>query len=540
MGIFMIKPGNTYQKRKYSAFLLLGAVSAFIMAVLGILFWLITEKNLGLQDGQGTFFAFLVLLGFILWVPSMYLAAKRNFDLFHPLVFPVWTYLFPSLVLGGFMIPGLGLYPSWILTLIPDPGYYLPLAAIYIILGFAGLVAGFVLPFGGRMGRGLSRHVPAWRWDPDKLLKPAILMILIGVMAYVMSHVLGVVGYQMSDSPSLFGGLAFSLSAVGDFGAFLLWWAYWGWQRNSGQRLKKSYMLSWALAFLLWGGRLVTIVLISGSRASFLVAMLQVVAAYYLVRRKFSKRALMGFGLIIVIALLAGLLWGTTYREIKESESLVSLEEGLQVASDALTQVGNRGIADNAAYAFEAFLTRIDTFSCFAVIVSNYQSLKFAEKQLGIAGNMWTYTWTSFIPRFLWPEKPLISDARTIAEIYFRFPKSSFAFTLFGDLLRNFGPFGIPIGMALLGIFLRLLYTVGVEEGHNSAWRSAVYFTLLIGVPYESFYSTILPIWIRMAFMLLLGGAVVNFLVRLQQHGQRFFSLYSEYDTSRRRINSAK
>lgn len=96
--------------------------------------------------------------------------------------------------------------------------------------------------------------------------------------------------------------------------------------------------------------------------------------------------------------------------------------------------------------------------------------------------------------------------------------------TVFGDLLRNFGPLGIPMGMALLGIFLRLLYTVGVEEGQQSAWRSAAYFMLLMAVPYESFYSTILPTWIRMVFMLLLGGAVVNFLVRLQQHRHRFFS----------------
>jgi hypothetical protein len=337
------------------------------------------------------------------------------------------------------------------------------------------------------------------------------------VVAYVSAYALGVVGYQITDSPSLFGGLVHSLMVVGDFGGFLLFWAYWGWQRNSRQSPKKSYMLSWILAFLLWGGRLIIMVAISGSRASLLVAMLQVVAAYYLVRRTFSKRALIGFGLIIVIALFAGFLFGTTFREIKETESRASLEEGIQIASEALAQAGSRGIVDSAVYAFELLLARIDTFTSFAVIVSNYKSLYFIEKQLGIADNIWTYTWTAFIPRFLWPEKPLVSDARTIAEIYFRFPKSSFAMTLFGDLLRNYGPMGIPVGMALLGIFLRILYTVGVEEGQASAWRSAAYFMLLMAVPYESFYSTILPTWIRMALVLFLGGVVVNFLVRLQR-----------------------
>ena len=74
--------------------------------------------------------------------------------------------------------------------------------------------------------------------------------------------------------------------------------------------------------------------------------------------------------------------------------------------------------------------------------------------------------------------------------------------------------------MALLGIFLRLLYTVGVEEGQQLAWRNAAYFMLLLAVPYESFYSTILPIWIRLLLVLFLGGAVVNLLVKLQKGGK--------------------
>jgi hypothetical protein len=249
--------------------------------------------------------------------------------------------------------------------------------------------------------------------------------------------------------------------------------------------------------------------------------MLQVMAAYYLVRRKFSKRAVVGLGLAITIAALVGLSWGTTYREVKGSESQVSFAEGLQIASDALSQAVSRGLVDNMTYALATLLARVENLSSFAVIVSNYKNLYQIEERYGIANNIWTYTWTAFIPRFVWPDKPLVSDARTIGEIYFDNPDNSFATNVFGDLLRNFGPVGIPVGMALLGFLLRLLYTVGVENGEKSAWRGAAYFMLLTAVPYESFYSTIFPIWLRLGLILGGAGFVINLMIG--QHSRRIF-----------------
>ena len=51
------------------------------------------------------------------------------------------------------------------------------------------------------------------------------------------------------------------------------------------------------------------------------------------------------------------------------------------------------------------------------------------------------------IPRVIWKEKPSASDARKYSDLYFNQSDTSFAITPIGDLLRNFGIIGIPIGM---------------------------------------------------------------------------------------------
>jgi hypothetical protein len=86
--------------------------------------------------------------------------------------------------------------------------------------------------------------------------------------------------------------------------------------------------------------------------------------------------------------------------------------------------------------------------------------------------------------------------------------------TPIGDLLRNFGPFGIPLGMALLGFVLRILYSALIEGQVITAWRAVAYYMLLGSTSYESFYGNILPGMLRIGIIILLGGLMINALVR--------------------------
>ena len=132
--------------------------------------------------------------------------------------------------------------------------------------------------------------------------------------------------------------------------------------------------------------------------------------------------------------------------------------------------------------------------------------------------------WTALIPRFLWPDKPLISNARAVAALSFNFPTNSFGLTVFGDLLRNFGPFGVPAGMVVLGIMLRILYVAFLENGFDSIWRIASYYLLLSSVNYEAFYGSILPTFIRFGFGLLIGGFLVNILITYKRKSRWNYS----------------
>jgi ABC-type multidrug transport system permease subunit len=82
-----------------------------------------------------------------------------------------------------------------------------------------------------------------------------------------------------------------------------------------------------------------------------------------------------------------------------------------------------------------------------------------------------------------------------------------------GDLLRNFGPYGVPLGMILLGILIRFLYSSLVEGREFEYWRAVVYYMLLTSISYESFYGSILPYFIKVAVISVLGVLVLRFFI---------------------------
>lgn len=118
------------------------------------------------------------------------------------------------------------------------------------------------------------------------------------------------------------------------------------------------------------------------------------------------------------------------------------------------------------------------------------------------------------VPRIIWKEKPPSSDARKYSDLYFNQNDNSFAITPIGDLLRNFGIVGIPIGMFVIGLFLRVFYRALVESQPPNIWRSTLYFMLLMSVSYEAFYGTIIPSFVKIGFVAIIGILIVNILAK--------------------------
>jgi hypothetical protein len=121
---------------------------------------------------------------------------------------------------------------------------------------------------------------------------------------------------------------------------------------------------------------------------------------------------------------------------------------------------------------------------------------------------------TFAIPRVIWAEKPVASEPRKYSELYFDYGDNSFTITPMGDLLRNFGWEGIPLGMFILGILLRIIYSALVENQPFSLWRITLYFMLLTSVSYESFYGGILPFLVKVGTVSVVGLLIVNFFTK--------------------------
>jgi hypothetical protein len=85
--------------------------------------------------------------------------------------------------------------------------------------------------------------------------------------------------------------------------------------------------------------------------------------------------------------------------------------------------------------------------------------------------------------------------------------------TPMGDLLRNFGPWGIPLGMVLLGILIRFIYAVFIENREFSYWRSTVFYMLLTTISFEGIYSLIVPYLFKIGITAFVGVVIVRFFV---------------------------
>jgi oligosaccharide repeat unit polymerase len=448
-----------------------------------------------------------VVTGIVFLLPSIYLMLAGRFNFFHPLVYPVFTYLFPAFILGGLYYLA-GSNTPWIMDLVSDPDYYISLSFIYILIGFIGLMVGFILPIGELSGKRLSRWLPSWRWSENESLGPGLTLLLIGVAMSFWAIGVGLGGYQMRETIAAEGGLVYALTIVRGLGSFILWWCYF--------RLKRKGPLAHIMLFILIFQAFLS-ALISGSRATILTAVIGVFAAFQFSGRRVRTRTMALFAILGLASIIIGFSLGTTYRDIKGSEDSISAGESLRFGIESVNYLTGQGILETVKNSLDLFMRRFETVTSLCVIVANYERLAPLEAQYGIDNSIWTATWTALIPRFIWPNKPLISDARSVAALYFEFPTNSFGLTVFGDLLRNFGPWGVPIGMAVLGVLLRILYVAFFQNGLHSVWRTASYFLLLSGINYEAFYGSILPNLIRLVIGLLLGGLLLHIFIAIKR-----------------------
>lgn len=485
--------------RERSSFVVPIVVAWTVVAIAGIAFiWI--DNDLGSMMKGFYLLPWVFLSSLCILSPTVYLIYRGKFDLFHPLVFAAWSYVFPAYVIGGVII-AFGWVNPYFLTFIDDPEHNLPLTLVYISIGFLGLTAGFFLPVGRFIAQTIEPRLPRWNWQPEHVWIPGILLLLVGVGFNILGFVQGLLGFQRNIEINVFDGLLFFLLTLLTEGTVLLWLAIFS---------TKEKNLTFYLVFILLLLFIPLRMAVLGSRSSLLLSFLPIAMAYVYSGRKVTFRALTLFAAGGILAVIIGVVYGTTFRSIKGSEARIGAGDyfGQVLATvEYLTVEDPVVIIEQSA---QSLADRVENLSSVAVVVSNYEKLAPHEASYGLENNIVNDLYTSFIPRFVWNEKPPTSDARAYSDLYFNFGDNSFAISPFADLLRNFGPIGVPLGMLVLGIYLRFIYAGLIETPNPAMWKKVAYFALLTVVSYESFYATIFPSVVRLFFVLGISLAIAN------------------------------
>lgn len=440
------------------------------------------------------------LTGAVVSSPAIFLLYKGEFDPFHPLVFPAWSYFLPAFFVGGILL-SLGLVEPYYLAYVEDEKYNLPLTFVYIIVGYLGLILGFSLPIGRRVGEMISGWLPRWNWQDKKIPTPGLILLGLGLANTILAFTFGILGFQRVDERGIFDGIIFLLSLFFAQASLLLWIYIF---RNNKIGFVQIIILATLLLTSL--GRSV----FQGNRGIFVNTFIMIAFAFALSGRKITFRSGSIGGAIAFVAVVFGMIYGTTFRSIKQEQSVINLGAYTDVVASTFEQVGSKELNDSLTFGFVSLGERLESVSALAVIVSNYEKLASHEELYGINDNIWKDTAVFFIPRVVWADKPVAIEPAKYADLYFNFSENAFTMTPIGDLLRNFGPLGIPAGMILLGFLIRLIYATLHENQVFSYWRATLYYMILTAISYEGTYGLIVPSIFKVGVIAIVGILIVR------------------------------
>jgi hypothetical protein len=464
---------------------------ALVVALIALLF------TSGAFDSYSNLYLipWLVGLGIVMATPLAYMYRRGRFTFVDPLIFATLSYFIPAFVVGGLSF-AVGLSNPHYFGLVQDPAYNLPLTIVLVGLGHAGFSLGYLSPIGTSGGRQLSGWLPSFDFSPESLIAPGLMLLLLGIGNTIIAFILGRFGYQRLAEYTNYDGLLFFLTLFWVQGSFILWYAIF-------KRNRLDFFTIPLVAVLLVTS--LTKFLYSGSRGNIIQMFLIITFAFILSGRRFTIKQGTIAGILLTLGLMVGMIYGTMFRNVKGTEEVQNADQYTRNIFDTLDQVGQADMVDMLAFGASNFAERIDILTTLAVVVSNYEQLAPYEEIYGLSDNIWIETTTFLIPRVVWPNKPVVSDPRRYSELYFDFGGNSYAITPVGDLLRNYGIIGIPIGMFVLGVVLRFIYRSLVEGQVPVTWRLVFFFMLISTISYEGFYGTIMPVMFRVAVTAFIG-----------------------------------
>lgn len=436
----------------------------------------------------------LALLCVVLLIPNIILYKKGQFSWANPLTFSTWSFFLPGFIVGGLAL-SLGWSHPYFIDFIQDPETSLPWTVLLVSLGFAGMSVGYFLPLGPAVGRLISAPIGKFLAEkPSSLVVPGFTLLALGMLNSTLAILLGVYEYQ--DKPGLYEGIVLLSTMFWVEGTFLLWYVVFC-QENAKRPLYVVIGLLTAIG--LFG------ITFSGSRASLLSNLIVIVLAFILSGRSLKMKQMALVAFLFCIALVFGMVYGTSYRLVSIDNPNSGIYTYFDNVRETIDRIGSSDSTDVLAFGLGTLAERLDEVSSLAVVVSNYEQLAPYEEGYGLDDNIRKDLLTTFIPRFIWSDKPIASNVHMYGQLYFEYGDNSFAMTPIGDLLRNYGAIGVFLGMLFLGILLRCVHATLIENQMPSVLRATFYFMLLISVNYESFFGLIVANLVKIGVISVIG-----------------------------------
>ncbi len=481
-----------------------GAIALWGVIAAGIALWFLGAYGFEGRDTKFYLLPWCVGAGLVIAAPSLVLLYRGEFNPFHPLVFMAWSYFFPGYFIGGLLL-ACGYSQPYFLSFIQDESYNLPLTLVYAAVGYACLVLGFTLSPGRRVGRWFSNRLPGWDFKPGRIPLSGLVLASIGLWVTVISFVQGFFGYQHTADIPVYSGLLFLVTMWWGMGSFLLWLYIF---RSEGIFLKLVLFSLITLTMLARAS-------FEGSRAGLVSFVFLVGFAYALSGRKITGLQYAFGSVLVFVALFAGMIYGTTFRQTKGTQQQISVDQYASAVSGTFESISTEDPYSVITDSLETLAGRMDAASSLAVVVSNYEALGPGEASWGLSNNIYLDSVVFLVPRVIWPDKPIAFTPEKYGDLYFSFGDNSFAMTPMGDLLRNFGPIGVPLGMMLLGMIVRVIYSALAEAPKPQFWRAALYFMLLTSISLEGTFSAIVPMLLKVGITAVAGLALVAFVTTI-------------------------
>lgn len=382
--------------------------------------------------------------------PMWYSRAQKRLDYFESIhVFGIIYFLY------------MGVGAIWTVNNPGDVAYdlyvvpYVPLALLYCLLGYVALLIGYYGPW-------RRRELPAV--SPERVQGPWFLLFTcgIGLLGYVatgMGERIVSLGLPM---PALVGSTA-QLAPV-----FLFSWAL-GWMLYfSGTATRVQNMVLFGA--LVPGALLVSFTTFSDKSLIMILIGLPIIARWY-TRRTIPWAFLLTLCLILVFVIFP--LYNT-YRWSNPTQSKVSR---------MVTTVQTLQTWDSDTYlthTLATFKRRIAMINSVAVVVRDTgRWVPFARGETILMPTL-----VYFIPRVVWPDKPVHAGGREFGRIFritSPFTRDTYiAPTITGELYWNFHLPGVLVGMLLLGMAMRVLYRRYAEGPRLDPVRTAVHILVIV------------------------------------------------------------